>query len=189
MPGTEITIPYEYTTTWISREKVLTLIIGGPCDCVMCISERADGEDSYGLWQMLIEDMEIARLAEQVHIKRLVSTYRSDQSLPQAPLFAPYFYAMQSMDRGAKNHPDLLKSSIRMGFEALKAAGFTGIDTKLTGTMVQFTYVPLTLCKLFPTLKRIPEFISSCRNVHIDHTSTSSRGIFNWVKIEGEKGF
>ena len=55
--------------------------------------------------------------------------------------------------------------------------------------MVQFTYVPLTLCKLFPTLKRNPEFISSCRNVHIDHTSISFRGIFNWIKIEGEKGF
>ena len=56
-------------------------------------------------------------------------------------------------------------------------------------TMVQFTYVSLTLCKLFPTLKRNPEFISFCRNVHIDHMSISSRGIFNWVKIEGEKGF
>ena len=57
----------------------------------------------------------------------------------------------------------------------------------VNSAMVQFTYVPLTLCKLFPTLKRNPEFISSCRNVHIDHMSISSRGIFNWVKIEGEK--
>jgi hypothetical protein len=75
LPGTEITIPYKYTTTWILREKVLTPIIGGPGDCVMCVSECADGEDSYGLRQMLIEDMEIVRLAEHVHIKRLVSTY------------------------------------------------------------------------------------------------------------------
>jgi len=144
LPGTEITIPYDYKTTWISREKHLTPIIGGPCDCVMCVSERADGEDSYGLRQMLIEDMEIARLAEQVHIKRLVSTYRSDQGLPRAPLFAPYLYAMQSMDRGAKNRPDLLKSSIRMGFEALKAAGFTGIDTKLTGTKRSSRILPIS---------------------------------------------
>jgi hypothetical protein len=62
---------------------------------------------------------------------------------PELP-FPPYFYAMQSMDRGAKNHPDLLKSSIRMGFEALKAAGFTGIDTKLTGTTRSRRALPIS---------------------------------------------
>lgn len=160
LPGTEITLSYSSEMTWILREKPLVSIIGGPCDCVMCVSERADGEDAYRLRQKLIEDMRIARSdnkrragstifdfkLEQAHTKRLVSTYRSDQGLPRVPVFAAYFHTMQSMDLNTKerNGPDFLKSSIRMGFKALTAAGFTGIDTKLTGTMLSSRVLPVS---------------------------------------------
>jgi hypothetical protein len=43
-----------------------------------------------------------------------------------------------------RNSPDFLKSSIRMGFKALTAAGFTGIDTKLTGTMLSSRVLPMS---------------------------------------------
>jgi hypothetical protein len=36
------------------------------------------------------------------------------------------------MDQGAKYQPDLLKSSIHMGFKAFKAASFMGINTGTT---------------------------------------------------------
>ena len=108
LAGTQITIPYDYELTWVSRARNLTPIIGGPCDCVMCVSERADGENAYRLRQKLIEDTETARLdngrsagstifdikLEQAHTKRLVSTYRTDQGLPRAPLFTAYLYTM-----------------------------------------------------------------------------------------------
>jgi len=160
LAGTQITIPYDYELTWVSRARNLTPIIGGPCDCVMCVSERADGENAYRLRQKLIEDTETARLdngrsagstifdikLEQAHTKRLVSTYRTDQGLPRAPLFTAYLYTMQSMDQDATelNRPDLLKHSIRMGFEALKAAGFTNIDTKLTGNTLSSRVLPVS---------------------------------------------
>jgi hypothetical protein len=160
LPGTEITIPYNSGMKLISREKDLTPIIGGPCDCVMCVSERADGENAYALREKLIEDMRNARLdngrsagsaivdtrLEQAHTKSLISTYRSDQGLPRAPLFAAYLHTMQSMYQDAMelNRPHLLKSSIRMGFKALKAAGFTNIDTKLTGTTLSSRVLPVS---------------------------------------------
>ena len=52
--------------------------------------------------------------------------------------------------------------------------------------MVQFTYVPLILCSHFPTLNKILNINSSCKNVAIINTKTSSRGIFDWIKIEWE---
>jgi hypothetical protein len=126
----------------------------------MYVSERADGENAYGLRQKLMEDTRTARLnngqsagsaifdtkLEQAHTEGLVSTYRSDQGLPRAPLFAAYMYTMQSMDRDAKelNRPDLLRSSIHMGFKAFKAAGFTSIDTKLTGTTLSSRVLPVS---------------------------------------------
>ena len=146
LPGTEITIPYNYETTWIEREKHLTPLIGEPCDCVLCISERTDGEDAYRLRQELVDDMKITGLAgsaAQACIKALISTYRSDQGLPRAPLFNAYMYAMGPMDCDAKR-PTLLESSIRMGFKALEAAGFASIDTKLTGTKPSKRVLPIS---------------------------------------------
>jgi hypothetical protein len=32
-----------------------------------------------------------------------------------------------------------------------------------------------------------PGFISSCRNAPFHHLSKTTRGIFNWIKTEGEK--
>ena len=160
LPGTEITLPYHSGKTWISREKYLAPIIEGPCECVMCVSERADGENAYRLRQKLIDDMRAARLDNeqstgstvvnlklaQAHTKGLVSTYQSDQGLPRAPLFSAYLHTMQSMDRDREmlNHPNRLKSFIRTGFKALKAAGFTGIDTKLTGTTLSSCVLPVS---------------------------------------------
>ena len=52
--------------------------------------------------------------------------------------------------------------------------------------MVQFTYVPPTMCKWFPTLKNNTELFSSCKNVCIDERNISTRGIFIWDKTEGD---
>ena len=53
---------------------------------------------------------------------------------------------MQSMDRDREmlNHPNGLKSFIRTGFKALKAAGFTGIDMKLIGTTLSSCVLPVS---------------------------------------------
>ena len=53
--------------------------------------------------------------------------------------------------------------------------------------LVQFTYVPLTLCKISPTLEKNTRFISSCRNAQFDCLSKTTKGIFNWITTEGEK--
>jgi len=43
--------------------------------------------------------------------------------------------------------------------------------------------------QFFSTVKKKTKFNPSCRNVPFAVPDKSPRGIFNWVKIEGEKSF
>jgi hypothetical protein len=80
-----------------------------------------------------------ARKTAEAQAERVESTYRSAQHIPRPPLFFAYFHAMQAAKRDAErsHRLDLMKLSIQHGFKSLNAAGFTGIDTSLTGRKQQ----------------------------------------------------
>ena len=40
----------------------------------------------------------------------------------------------------------------------------TNVSLRISSLMVQFTYVPLTLCKTFMKFRKNPEYFCSCRN-------------------------
>jgi hypothetical protein len=76
------------------------------------------------------------REAAEAQAERVASTYRSPQDhIPRPSLFTAYFHAMKVTGRDAErsHNLDLKKLAIQQGFKALNAAGFTKIDTSLTG--------------------------------------------------------
>jgi hypothetical protein len=109
----------------------------------MCVSDRNDGKALCEERQTLIKGTRAHmqqsafpdRKVAEAQAERLALTYHSPYHLPRPPLFYTCFVAMQAIERDANrsHRPDLVKGSIQQGFEALDAAGFTGIDTSLTG--------------------------------------------------------
>ena len=158
--GTEITLSYASDITYIERGEKLKSLLLGPCDCALCVSDRADGDDACRRRKKLAEERQAAKLdtirrmgksiadsmAAQAHVQSMASTYRSNYGLPRPPLFHAYFDAMQASGFEANRNVrfDLMKQSIKQGVRALEAAGFTEIDATLAGGKLSRRTLPLS---------------------------------------------
>lgn len=147
--GTEITLPYTTGETYLSRANHLSGILLDPCDCILCTSDRADGRDacrkrealaeefqSYKLKHLGNTDSDIpSRKVTEAHVQSIKETYRSNQTVLRPSLFRASVDDMQATKQEAVNTKrlDLTKLSIQKGFRALEVAGYTGLDTSLTG--------------------------------------------------------
>lgn len=158
--GSEITLAYTSGDTYVAREKNLESILQAKCDCALCSSDRADGEEACRRREELVEELlaikqesierkgtaMVDRTVIEAHVQSLASTYRSNCNLPRPTLYRALADAMQSLEMEAnrKNRLDLLRLSVQQGFKALKAAGFTGIDTTLAGGKSSSHTLPLS---------------------------------------------
>jgi hypothetical protein len=158
--GIEITLPYVSGSTYTKRKQNLATFLQGACDCPLCVSERADGDEACRRRDQLIEERAAIKRdniqhrgtslndpkAAETHAQILASTYRANHNLPRQPLFMAYFDAMQSLEREANRRErlDLMKRSVQYGFKALEVAGFTGIDTTLGGGKPSHRALPLS---------------------------------------------
>jgi hypothetical protein len=69
--GTEITLAYAVGTTHITRGEKLASLLQGPCDCVLCISDRAVGDHAC-LWNGKL----LNRIAFDAQARRWIPSLR-----------------------------------------------------------------------------------------------------------------
>lgn len=193
--GTEITLPYTAGSSYIKREERLGPILQRPCDCALCVADRADGQEACQWRDKLIEQREVTKRDDiqkrgsmltnsksaEAYAETLESTYRSNHGLPRPPLFLAYSEAMQSIEFKANQRGplDLMKRSIQYGFKALEAAGFSSIDTTLAGGKPSRRKLPLSKERLATCSVNI----DSCALIMI-HMSASFVALSQMIRAE-----
>ncbi|KIM83617.1 hypothetical protein PILCRDRAFT_431027 [Piloderma croceum F 1598] len=193
--GSKITLAYTLGDTYVARDEKLKSILQAKCDCALCSSDRADGEEACRRREQLVEELlavkresnerkgtvMVEHTVIEAHVQSLASTYRSNCKLPRPALYRAHSDAMQSLELEAsrKNRLDLLRLSIQQGFKALEAAGFIGIDSTLVGGKASRHALPLS-----------KERLATC-SVDIDtcallmaHLSTSFVGLSQVIRAE-----
>ncbi|KAJ7584922.1 hypothetical protein C8J56DRAFT_138136 [Mycena floridula] len=158
--GKEITIAY-VGGSYSKRTPVLSAILGGTCDCEICEIDRTDGDATLRARQKIEDDSLKQQMANfnktgsyllrpkqaKAHLDKLLLTYRSPQKYFRMPLFTAQFQAMQANERAAAAQPNIYPVAIQHGFEALIAAGFTILDTKLDSLRSARFVLPLSKSK------------------------------------------
>jgi hypothetical protein len=173
--GEEVTISYAPGEgTEIERKKKLESIIETQCDCPLCSADRTDGEAACQKRQRLLDEMSKKRIktstlvSAENNVQTITSTYCSEQSIPRPPLFQAYFFAMQVAEHNANKlgKSDLMAKSIQLGMKALEAAGFTGIDKRMTTQRKQLR-LKLPLSKICLAAAGVNSDVCSLLMIHI----------------------
>ncbi|KAF8308418.1 hypothetical protein DL93DRAFT_2063996 [Clavulina sp. PMI_390] len=144
--GMEITVPYVTAISVTQRTKfLLALLEGRPCDCSLCVADRADNVRAPGKRDALYSDLvqnsnfgsiDAGRAEKMIdqHIKEIASTYSADRTLrfEQSMLHIAAYQNLQRLSSSpaiGTNADSAITRAIKHGFEALSTAGFCDVDT------------------------------------------------------------
>lgn len=165
--GTEITIPYCAGSLQERSKALRTHFQDRQCACDLCRWDRADEADEarradvHNRWASSKKGGSRESLDRNLiqYVRNIESTYRTSDSLPHNPrtvhpaaFHAHSVAAVHYMARYSQEEvPDACRQAAEHWFKALKAAGFTGIDSSTNPKL------PLSTSKILPiSRERVP---------------------------------